>query len=88
MEGDADAPEGCRQRPDGWWAHRLAAHAARCGAIPGVGGQDAMVSDEVEARRRHQGGEFLYQFQWRQDEKGRTVRPRLPLLQCDSELLC
>jgi len=47
-----------------------------------------MVSDEVEARRRHQGGEFLYQFQWRQDEKGRTVRPRLPLLQCDSELLC
>ena len=34
-----------------------------------------MVSDEVEARRRHQGGEFFYQFQWRQDDKGRTVRP-------------
>ena len=34
-----------------------------------------MVTDEVESRRRHQGGEFFYQFQWRQDEKTRTVRP-------------
>ena len=25
--------------------------------------------------RRHQDTEFFYQFQWRQDEKGRTVRP-------------
>ncbi len=25
--------------------------------------------------RRHQDAEFFYQFQWRQDEKGRTVRP-------------
>ena len=24
--------------------------------------------------RRHQDAEFFYQFQWRQDEKGRTVR--------------
>ncbi len=29
MKGDAGAPEGCRQRPAGWWAHRLAAHPAR-----------------------------------------------------------
>ena len=34
MKGDAGAPEGCRQRPAGWWAHRLAAHPARCGGDP------------------------------------------------------
>jgi hypothetical protein len=34
MKGDAGTPEGCRQRPAGWWAHRVAAHAARCGGDP------------------------------------------------------
>ena len=33
------------------------------GAVPGAGRQDAMIADQVEAWRRHEGGQFLEQFE-------------------------
>ena len=52
-------------------------------ALTGVRGQDAMVSHQVEARRRHQGGEFLYQLQGREQQVGGAIWNHLTM-----HLLC
>ena len=73
MRGAAPAPAVCRRRQARCWAYRSRAAAARC--VCG-GGQDAMVSDQVEARWRYQGGQFFYQFQWRVEK---VFISRIPL---------
>jgi hypothetical protein len=37
-----------------------------------VGGEDAEVAVVVNSRRRHQRGEAVEQFEWRQEQRART----------------
>jgi hypothetical protein len=43
------------------------------GPVPRVGCQDAVISYQVEARRRHEGGQFLEQFVGGQQQVRRAV---------------
>ena len=57
-------------------------------AVAGAGGENAVIAYEIDARRGHEGGEFLQQLMRRQDQVARPVVPRSLRVsdQCDYPL--